>query len=131
MNGFIHFIYPERSVSLDDVRVDDGEWHFLETRWLVSGKLVLLLDYDQIQKVESIGSWINGKSISRVYIGGMLQTIGSTPLVINGLKGCVKVGGGNVNLVASYSKSVLYKCALKTDMLFEKKKICLGGGSKS
>ena len=103
VNGYIHFIYPQRSISLDAIKVNDGRWHYLETRWL-TGKLLLILDYGQVQLTESIDQWINGKTISRVYIGGILQKVGSTPLVITGLKGCVKV---NINSFINCPECIL------------------------
>ena len=44
VNGFIHYIHPQHTVVLDTVQVNDGKWHYLETRWL-TGELIVTLDY--------------------------------------------------------------------------------------
>lgn len=48
VNGYLHYVNPQKTVVVDNMRVNDGNWHYMETRWLHE-KLVVTVDYGQIQ----------------------------------------------------------------------------------
>ena len=48
VQGIIHYIHNNQSVAMHTVRVDDGDWHYVEVRWYTN-TLVLTLDYGQIK----------------------------------------------------------------------------------
>ena len=48
VNGVIRYIHPRKTVTLDSAPVNDGQWHYVEARWLTD-ELILALDYGQIQ----------------------------------------------------------------------------------
>ena len=47
-DGFVEYSYKDNSLILDSVRVNDGQWHYIEARWYQS-KMELWLDYGQRQ----------------------------------------------------------------------------------
>ena len=47
-DGFVEYSYGENSLMLDSVRVNDGQWHYIEARWY-QNKMELWLDYGQRQ----------------------------------------------------------------------------------
>ena len=48
VNGVIQYVHPQKTVTLDSAPVNDGQWHYVEARWLTD-ELILALDYGQIQ----------------------------------------------------------------------------------
>ena len=55
VNGVIHYVHPQKTVTLDSGPVNDGQWHYVEARWLTD-KLILTLDYGQIQVSHTLPS---------------------------------------------------------------------------
>lgn len=47
-NGTISYVHPHQTVVFDEVLVNDGAWHYLETRWL-PGEILITLDYGHFQ----------------------------------------------------------------------------------
>ncbi len=90
INGLVHYIYPRQTIVLDQYAANDGAWHYLEARWL-PGKVVVTLDYGQVQKEVSGENWAVSKVVKQVYVGGKPESISNKNIIINGLKGCVKV----------------------------------------
>ena len=43
------------------------------------------------QKLATIDDWVTGQPVGDILVGGQRQVMGSTILVTDGLKGCVKV----------------------------------------
>ena len=89
-DGYVNYIYPQNTITLDQRQVNDGKWHYLETRWL-QGKVIVTLDYGQLSKELDGDNWAVGNVVRRIYVGGEPRSVGSTSLVLNGLKGCVEV----------------------------------------
>ena len=48
VNGVIRYVHPRKTVTLDSAPINDGQWHYVEARWLTD-ELILALDYGQIQ----------------------------------------------------------------------------------
>lgn len=115
VNGYVHFIHPRKTVILDSVQVNDGQWHDLKTQWMTGQRFKITLDHGQAQvrvtpssdhptqwvlimskplwfQIEDrLGDWVTGQHVGTVFVGGMKQIIGSNTVVVNGLRGCVKV----------------------------------------
>ena len=47
IDGYVLYILPEKTVAVEDMKVNDGKWHYFETRWLKQ-QLVVTLDYGEI-----------------------------------------------------------------------------------
>ncbi|XP_076447464.1 LOW QUALITY PROTEIN: cadherin EGF LAG seven-pass G-type receptor 2-like [Babylonia areolata] len=99
IDGFIQYTFEDNSVTLDAVKVSDGQWHYIEARWY-QGRMELLLDYGQIQKSTLLTRSVSGSDIQIVYVGAYRQ--GNDPMS-DGLVGCVKDirVGNNPNAVLS------------------------------
>ncbi|CAH1784160.1 unnamed protein product [Owenia fusiformis] len=89
VNGYIHYIHPEKTAILDSVTVNDGQWHYMEARWY-EGDLKLELDYGHKEVVIPMGDWVVGQRVVEVYVGGVGVNVGSNTLVQKALQGCVK-----------------------------------------
>ncbi|KAL5014369.1 hypothetical protein ScPMuIL_008639 [Solemya velum] len=91
VDGYVQYNYTNgvqsQVYTLDDVRVDDGQWHYFESRWESSTSVLLLLDYGQWKRRETIQSSILSQMITVVYVGAERQ--GNGP-IINGFIGCIK-----------------------------------------
>ncbi|XP_070192612.1 cadherin EGF LAG seven-pass G-type receptor 2-like isoform X2 [Littorina saxatilis] len=99
VGGFIQYSHGTNSVTLDSVRVNDGQWHYVEARWYHTN-LELLLDYGQRQKSITATESVSGRIIETVYVGGYRE--GNGP-ISDGFVGCVKDFrvGNNPNAVLS------------------------------
>ncbi len=52
----------------------------------------MTLDYGQHSAEVTGDNWAVGNVVRKIYVGGEPRSVGSTSLVLNGLKGCVEVG---------------------------------------
>lgn len=46
-NGFVNYTYGASSILFDDILVNDGKWHYIQSEWTNRGQLTLTLDYGQ------------------------------------------------------------------------------------
>ena len=56
VDGHLHYIDSEQTAVLDSQRVDDGQWHYVETRWAQTGQLIMSLDHG-LSQVSSSCHW--------------------------------------------------------------------------
>ncbi|ESO95836.1 hypothetical protein LOTGIDRAFT_231995 [Lottia gigantea] len=94
LNGYIIYIYNGKVVVFDVTKVNDGQWHYFESRWY-PGQLQMFLDYGQRKMVVDMPSTVLEKVIQVVYVGGYHTD--NSP-IMNYFKGCVKdVRVGNLD----------------------------------
>ncbi|XP_064633793.1 cadherin EGF LAG seven-pass G-type receptor 2-like isoform X2 [Lineus longissimus] len=99
-SGYIQYTYPGETILFDTVKVNDGEWHYIEVGWLKTA-LVISLDYGQVEQQYDMSTYVNEKTISEVFIGGVSVNAGGSTKVEKGLTGCVENVrlGGSQNAV--------------------------------
>ena len=87
VEGYIQYSYGNTSFKLIDSRVDDGEWHNIEVKWM-NREIWLNLDYGDFEKTRRVNEYVAGKYIGKVTVGGVEPT---DPANNNGFNGCIKV----------------------------------------
>ncbi|XP_046355288.2 cadherin EGF LAG seven-pass G-type receptor 1-like isoform X1 [Haliotis rufescens] len=85
-DGFITYNFKATKIVFDFRKVNDGKWHYFESRWF-QGRQELTLDYGQLSMEVERASTIKSSVVSMVYVGATRQ--GNEP-VKNGFHGCVK-----------------------------------------
>ncbi|CAL4108899.1 unnamed protein product [Meganyctiphanes norvegica] len=86
VEGYIQYRYENATLSMSEVRVDDGQWHNIEVKWM-SGEVWLNLDYGDYEKTVRLNNVIANEYIGTVSVGGVPP---SDPSNVVGFKGCIK-----------------------------------------
>ena len=56
LGGLLHYVDSEQIAVLDTVSVNDGRWHYVETRWAQTGQLIISLDHGLFQVSDALGA---------------------------------------------------------------------------
>ena len=86
VDGFIQYRYENTSVHFTDSRVDDGEWHNIEIKWM-KGEVWLSLDFGNFEITERARENLQGQYVGTISVGGSATT---TEGKVMGFIGCVK-----------------------------------------
>ncbi|XP_071746088.1 LOW QUALITY PROTEIN: protocadherin-like wing polarity protein stan [Lepeophtheirus salmonis] len=65
LNGFLFYSYMKTNVTIKSKRVDDGEWHNAQVKWMNS-EVWLNLDYGQREITKNSHDYLNGKIVSQI-----------------------------------------------------------------
>jgi cadherin EGF LAG seven-pass G-type receptor 1 len=89
-NGIVHYTLSQQTLMLPDTVVSDGQWHYLEVKWL-TGEVVLTLDHGKSQISWPVSDSIMGQTVGRIVVGGILSAADVTPVIVyDGFVGCIK-----------------------------------------
>lgn len=83
------YTYNGDSVTLESNSISDGEWHYLDIRWLGT-EITLSLDYDQRRSVIPFSAKIQGLYVGKILIGGPDSSIGSLYADYGYFDGCIQ-----------------------------------------
>ncbi|KAH3819069.1 cadherin EGF LAG seven-pass G-type receptor 1-like isoform X2 [Dreissena polymorpha] len=106
--GFIEYTYVNtisQTFRFDSVAVNDGEWHYFETRWLENGSMVMLLNYGQREKTVKLQSTLIGKKITSVYAGAIRLENSQTGNHFTGCIQNVRVGNTQNSVLTTVNAS--------------------------
>ncbi|XP_037498235.1 protocadherin-like wing polarity protein stan isoform X1 [Rhipicephalus sanguineus] len=68
--GHLKYTIDGESLSLEDIRVNDGKWHNVAVKWMV-GDVWLSLDYGQYEVSKEFAAAIQGLYVGKVSLGGL------------------------------------------------------------
>lgn len=101
-NGYITYEYGKQKVVYSHNKVNDGQWHYVQTSWYQE-EVNIVVDYiTDIMEIGEISNDIAGKSVVRIFIGARHI---DGDMVSDFLVGCVK----NIRIGNDISKSLLSK----------------------
>ncbi|GAB6020348.1 hypothetical protein CHUAL_003060 [Chamberlinius hualienensis] len=110
VDGLLTYIFNGQQLVLRYIRMDDGEWHHVEAKWMAGG-IWMSVDYGRFEVVGKINLTVQGLFVSKVSVAGREEAVtGDLP----NFKGCIKdmwVGGDpNVLSRPSVESNVRHGC---------------------